>query len=68
MPAPAPTRTHRPDSDTIEVRLPWWAVALPALAFAALLLLISAPGQAHAATGAPALGRLLGQVLRLLAA
>ncbi|KQX84735.1 MULTISPECIES: hypothetical protein [Streptomyces] len=67
MPAPAPTRTHRPDSDSIEVRLPWWAVALPALAFAALLLLISGPGQAHAATGAPALGRLLGQVLKLLA-
>lgn len=33
------------------MRLPWWAIALPALAFAVLLLLITAPGQAHADTG-----------------
>ncbi|GAA2956571.1 MULTISPECIES: hypothetical protein [Streptomycetaceae] len=67
MSARTHTRTHRPASSGVEVRLPWWAVALPALAFAALLLLIAGDGQAHAATGDPALGRLLGQILRLLA-
>ncbi|MET7367005.1 hypothetical protein ABZS61_14410 [Streptomyces sp. NPDC005566] len=61
-------RTHRPATDSVEIRLPWWAVALPAVAFAALLLLIVGPGQAHAATGDPAIGRLLGRVLELLAA
>ncbi|MBM7438165.1 hypothetical protein [Streptomyces sp. HB132] len=66
MPARTHTRTHRPD--TVDVRLPWWAVALPALAFAALLLLIVEPGQAHATAGDPAIGRLLERVLALLPA
>ncbi|MFF4246973.1 hypothetical protein ACFYY2_21280 [Streptomyces sp. NPDC001822] len=67
MPARTHTRTHRPAQEPIEVTLPWWAVALPALAFAALLLLILEPGQAHAAAGDPALGRLLGRILAFLA-
>ncbi|MFJ8886529.1 hypothetical protein ACIRJR_24375 [Streptomyces sp. NPDC102402] len=68
MSARTQTRTHSPAADGVEVRLPWWAVALPALAFAALLLLIVEPGQAHAAAGAPAIGRLLGHVLMLMPA
>ncbi|MFF9690921.1 hypothetical protein [Streptomyces sp. NPDC014623] len=68
MPARTPIRTHRPATDTAEVRLPWWAVVLPALAFAALLLLIVEPGQAHAAAGDPAIGRLLGHILGLVPA
>lgn len=68
MSARTHTRTHRPVPGTVEVRLPWWAVALPAVAFAALLLLIVEPGQAHAAAGDPAIGRLLGRVLWLLPA
>ncbi|MFJ8754635.1 hypothetical protein ACIREO_35780 [Streptomyces sp. NPDC102441] len=69
MSARTHTRTHRPAAtDTADVRLPWWAVVLPALAFAALLLLIVEPGQAQAATGDPAIGRLLGRVLELLPA
>ncbi|WP_329036082.1 hypothetical protein OHT61_07235 [Streptomyces sp. NBC_00178] len=67
MPARTHTRTHRPGQGPVEVTLPWWAVALPALAFAALLLLILEPGQAHAtAVGDPALGRLFGRILALL--
>ncbi|MEU9361531.1 hypothetical protein AB0D35_25910 [Streptomyces sp. NPDC048301] len=66
MAARTKTRTHGPAADGVEVRLPWWAVALPALAFAALLLLIVEPGQAQAATGAPVLGRLFGHLLGLL--
>jgi hypothetical protein len=45
----------------VQTRLPWWAVALPALAFAALLALISG-GSADASTAAPA-----GDVLSRLA-
>ncbi|MEU1437808.1 hypothetical protein ACFYPA_36780 [Streptomyces sp. NPDC005775] len=66
MPARTHTRSTRPDTAGVEVRLPWWAVALPAVAFAALLLLIAQPGQAHAATGDPAVGRLLERVVELL--
>ncbi|MFJ8862840.1 hypothetical protein ACIRD8_31005 [Streptomyces sp. NPDC102451] len=68
MPARTHTRTHRPATDTVDIRLPWWAVALPAVAFAALLLLIVEPGQAHAAAADPAVGRLLGHILGLLPA
>ncbi|MCX5608704.1 hypothetical protein OHB39_14120 [Streptomyces sp. NBC_00047] len=34
-----------------EARLRWWALALPALAFGLLLLLLAGSGEAHAATG-----------------
>ncbi|MFE9858930.1 hypothetical protein [Streptomyces sp. NPDC005780] len=66
MPARTHTRSTRPDAAGVEVRLPWWAVALPAVAFGALLLLIAGPGQAHAATGDPAVGRLLERIVELL--
>lgn len=66
MPARTYTRTTRPDASSVGVRLPWWAVALPAVAFAALLLLIAGPGQAHAAGGDPAAGQLLGRIAELL--
>ncbi|MFD1272148.1 hypothetical protein ACFQ51_10095 [Streptomyces kaempferi] len=50
-------RTHpRPHPVTpgrVEIRLPWWAVALPALAFATLLLLLLNPADAHAAAATP---------------
>ncbi|MFE9727677.1 hypothetical protein ACFYQ5_29960 [Streptomyces sp. NPDC005794] len=68
MPARTNTRTHRPATAVADARLPWWAVVLPALAFAALLLLIVEPGQAHAAAGDPAIGRLFGHILGLMPA
>jgi hypothetical protein len=43
--------TTAPARGSAEVRLPWWAIALPAIAFAALLLLIVGPSDASAATG-----------------
>lgn len=67
MPVPAHTRSHRPAAGRVEVRLPWWAVALPAVAFAALLLMIMSPGQARAATVAPVPGQLIEHALHLLA-
>ncbi|MGW1207863.1 hypothetical protein [Streptomyces cyaneofuscatus] len=65
-PVPAPA-SPRPAADRVEIRLPWWAVALPAVAFAALLLMIMSPGQAQAATADPALGQLIERTLHLLA-
>ncbi|MGW1405718.1 hypothetical protein [Streptomyces sp. NPDC002403] len=63
-------RTHppttRPATGSVEVRLPWWAVALPAFAFAALLLLIVGSGEAHAATTDPAVTRLLARIAALV--
>ncbi|MEU0360309.1 hypothetical protein [Streptomyces cyaneofuscatus] len=59
--------SHRPAADRVEIRLPWWAVALPAIAFAALLLMIMSPGRAQAATADPALGQLIERTLHLLA-
>ena len=48
-------------------RVPWWALALPALAFAALLALILNPSDAHAATGDPAITQLFERVQQLMA-
>ncbi|MFJ9640381.1 hypothetical protein [Streptomyces sp. NPDC101178] len=42
-------------------------MALPAVAFAALLLMIMSPGQAQAATADPAFGQLIERALHLLA-
>ncbi|KUJ68911.1 hypothetical protein ACZ90_16120 [Streptomyces albus subsp. albus] len=57
-------RTHStvtPAHSGVDCRLPWWAVALPVLAFAALLLLIAGPAEAHPAQGGSGtLGHVLG--------
>ncbi|MER6100763.1 hypothetical protein ABT115_00080 [Streptomyces sp. NPDC001832] len=67
MPARTHTRSTHPASGSVEFRLPWWAVALPAIAFVALLLLIVGSGEAHAATTDPAVGRLLERIMALMA-
>lgn len=52
-------RAARPAAGSgTQTRLPWWALALPALAFAALLALVAGPGAAEASAAEPA-GRLL---------
>ncbi|NJP45574.1 hypothetical protein [Actinacidiphila epipremni] len=60
--APADPAGRTPGS--VQTRLPWWAVALPAVAFAALLLLITGGG-AGAAGAAPA-GDLLSRAVAAL--
>ncbi|MFC8129137.1 hypothetical protein [Streptomyces sp. NPDC057302] len=50
------------DSESVEIQLPWWAIALPAIAFAALLLLILNPADAHAASGEPVVTHLLERI------
>ena len=51
--SPAVDPAGRPARGSVQTRLPWWAVALPALGFAALLVLLSGGG-ADASTAAPA--------------
>jgi type VI protein secretion system component VasF len=49
-------------SASVEIQLPWWAIALPAIAFAALLLLILNPADAHAASGDPMVTHVLERI------
>ncbi|MEU5085610.1 hypothetical protein [Streptomyces sp. NPDC021356] len=66
MSARTHTRPHPATSGGVDIRLPWWALALPALAFVALLALILNPSDAHAATGDPAITQLLQRAQELL--
>ncbi|MFI2373028.1 hypothetical protein [Streptomyces sp. NPDC018833] len=65
MAAQTHTRSQPAATGAVAATLPWWALALPVLAFAALLMLIAAPGEAQAA-GDPAAGDTLRQILRIL--
>jgi hypothetical protein len=64
----APTHTSpRPASrGAVDSRLPWWALALPTLAFITLLLLILNPADAHAATAEPVVTHLLERLRQFL--
>nr|BFD85617.1 hypothetical protein StreXyl84_50180 [Streptomyces sp. Xyl84] len=67
MPVRTHTRTRPATTGGVDIRLPWWALALPALAFVALLALILNPSDAHAATGDPAVTQLVQRAQELLA-
>ncbi|MEG3631494.1 hypothetical protein [Streptomyces poriticola] len=67
MSAPTHTRPHPAPRGGVDTRLPWWALALPTLAFVTLLALILNPSEAHAATDAPALTPLLERLWQLIA-
>ncbi|MEV6181595.1 hypothetical protein [Streptomyces sp. NPDC052015] len=66
MSAPTHTRPHPATPGGVGTRLPWWALALPTLAFVTLLALILHPSDAHAATGDPAIAHLVERVRDLL--
>jgi hypothetical protein len=63
----APTHTPpRPASrGRVDIRLPWWALALPTLAFITLLALILNPSDAHAAASGPAITQLFEHIRQL---
>ncbi|MFE6522210.1 hypothetical protein [Streptomyces sp. NPDC057794] len=63
MSAPVHTPPHPATRAGADSRLPWWALALPALAFTTLLLLMLHPSEAHAATGDPAITQLIDQLI-----
>ncbi|MFD9003956.1 hypothetical protein ACFV0T_23845 [Streptomyces sp. NPDC059582] len=67
MSAPTHPRPHPATTGRADIRLPWWALALPALAFVTLLALILNPSDAQAATGDPAITHLLERVQELFA-
>ncbi|GAA3781944.1 hypothetical protein ACFS5L_24405 [Streptomyces phyllanthi] len=62
MSARAHIRPHPATTGGVDIRLPWWALVLPALAFAALLLLVLSASDAHAASGDPAITRLFERI------
>ncbi|MDI3423436.1 hypothetical protein [Streptomyces luteolus] len=51
MPAPAHPRATPEQRGRITAELPWWALALPTVAFVLLLSLVLDPADAHAAVG-----------------
>ncbi|MET9682474.1 hypothetical protein [Streptomyces coeruleorubidus] len=67
MSASTHTRPHPATRAGVDSRLPWWAVALPTVAFAALLVLILNPSDAQAATtGDPLITHLFERVQQLI--
>jgi hypothetical protein len=66
MSARTQTRHHPAASGGVDSWLPWWALALPTLAFITLLLLILNPADAHAATGDPAVTHLIERAQQLI--
>ncbi|WP_217235844.1 hypothetical protein [Streptomyces sp. AC555_RSS877] len=67
MSAPTHTRPHPASRGGVDIRLPWWALALPTLAFIVLLVMILHPTDAHAASGDPAVSHLVERVQQLIA-
>ncbi|KOT38241.1 hypothetical protein ADK41_16570 [Streptomyces caelestis] len=67
MSARTHTRPHPAPRGGVDTRLPWWALALPVLAFVALLTLVLDPSDAHAAAGEPALTHLVERAQQLIA-
>ncbi|MBZ9641528.1 hypothetical protein [Streptomyces sp. PSKA30] len=67
MSARTHTRPHPATTGRVDIRLPWWALALPIVAFVALLGLMLNPSDAHAATGEPAITHLVERAQQLMA-
>lgn len=65
MSAPTHTPPHPATRGRVDIRLPWWALALPTLAFITLLALILNPSDAHAAAGEPAITQFIERVRQL---
>ncbi|MGP9021593.1 hypothetical protein ACT1U9_24725 [Streptomyces sp. BR1] len=65
MPATNNRSTHPATADA-DFRLPWWAVALPTVAFVVLLVLITGSHEADADSGAPALSHLVDRIQHTL--
>ncbi|KES04443.1 hypothetical protein BU52_24855 [Streptomyces toyocaensis] len=66
MPAHTHTRPRPAPRGGADTRLPWWAVALPTLAFVALLTLVLNPSDAHAAAGEPGIAHLVERAQQLM--
>ncbi|KUO22631.1 hypothetical protein [Streptomyces dysideae] len=67
MSAPTHTRSRPAPMGRADIRLPWWALVLPTLAFITLLVLILNPSEAQAAATDPAIPQLVERVQQLIA-
>lgn len=65
MSARTHTRPHPATTGGIDIRLPWWALVLPTLAFVVLLALILNPADPGAG-GAPTLSHLVQRIQQTL--
>ncbi|MER6633270.1 hypothetical protein ABT301_34490 [Streptomyces sp. NPDC000987] len=65
MPARTHPRPHPASTGGVDIRLPWWALALPTLAFVVLLAVVLNPTDAHAAAGDPVISHLFARVQQL---
>ncbi|MBF8173342.1 hypothetical protein IW294_21580 [Streptomyces olivaceus] len=65
-PPPRAPGADRTTGSGAETRLPWWALALPVLAFMTLLLLILNPADAQAAAEQPGIVHLLERLRQLI--
>lgn len=62
----APAHTRSPQQARAQVRLPWWGIVLPVIAFAVLFMIVLHPAEAQAAAGDPAVGDFLGRLKETL--
>jgi anti-sigma-K factor RskA len=67
MSAPTHTRPHPATTGGVDSRLPWWALALPALAFVVLLVMMLNPTDAQAAASDPMITHLFERAQQLIA-
>ncbi|GAB3170538.1 hypothetical protein [Streptomyces incanus] len=67
MAARTHTRPHPVPRGGVDIRLPWWALALPALAFVTLLTLLLNPADTHAVTAEPGITHLIERAQQLIA-
>ncbi|MFE2418145.1 hypothetical protein [Streptomyces hokutonensis] len=67
MSAPTHTRPHPATTGGVDIRLPWWALALPALAFGVLLVMMLNPTDAQAAASDPMITHLFERAQQLIA-
>ncbi|NNN33750.1 hypothetical protein HLK59_25980 [Streptomyces sp. S3(2020)] len=66
MSAPTHTPLRPATRGRVDIRLPWWALALPTLAFITLLALILNPSDAHAAADDPLITQFFERVQQLV--
>ncbi|MEV0905070.1 hypothetical protein [Streptomyces hokutonensis] len=67
MSAPTHTRPHPATTGGVDSRLPWWALALPTLAFVVLLVMMLNPTDARAAASDPMITHLFERAQQLIA-
>jgi hypothetical protein len=67
MSAPTHTRPHPATTGGVDIRLPWWAFVLPALAFIVLLVMMLNPTDAQAAAPDPMITHLFERAQQLIA-